>query len=510
MRLALIILALIAAACVPFSCQSKSIHIGSKAFTESVVLGELAAQLADPSGETVVHYSQLGGTQLVYESIKNGEIDIYPEYTGTLTNEIFAGRIDTSLSIESQIESLLDEDGLAASGRLGFSNNYAIGMDKDVAAELGVKTISDLKRYPELVFRFGNEFMERAEDGWPGLKERYGLPQNDVKGMDHDLAYRQLKANVIQVMDIYTTDAKIETFNILVLEDDLQFFPKYEALFIYRKDFAKSHPEALNRILKLANVISASKMLEMNQQADENKEPETAVAARFLQEEFQIDPQQTEDSRIERIAATTIEHLDLVRQSLIAAILIAIPLGIVAAKYHSAGQIIIGFAGVMQTVPGLALLVILIQPVNAVGLGSVGQGSVAVVIALFLYSLLPIVRNTYTGLQSISSDLREVSESLGLSPFAKLRLIELPMASPMILAGIKTAAVMNVGFATLGAFIGAGGYGQPILTGIRRNDYGMILEGAIPAAIFALVTQAIFELSERWLVSKGLRLKGGE
>lgn len=510
MRIILTILALVAAAFVPFSCQSESIHVGSKAFTESVVLGELATQLVDPTGQSVAHYSQLGGTRLVYESVKNGEIDIYPEYTGTLVNEIFADQIDSSKPVGPQIETLLAEDNLKTSGRLGFSNNYALGMNEDVAEQLGIRTISDLKQYPDLIFRFGNEFMERADDGWPGLRDRYGLPQNDVKGMDHDLAYRQLRDDIIQVIDIYTTDAKIRSFNIRVLEDDLKYFPKYEALFVYRRDFAMKHPEALKRILKLENAIPAAKMMSMNQQAEESENSESIVAAKFLRDVFQIETEIKQETRFGRIATTTVEHFDLVRQSLIAAILVAIPLGIVAARSPTVGQIIIGFAGVMQTVPGLALLVILIQPVNALGLGSVGQGSVAVVIALFLYSLLPIVRNTYTGLQSIPSQLKEVSQSLGLSPFAKLRLVELPMASPMILAGIKTAAVMNVGFATLGAFIGAGGYGQPILTGIRRNDYGMILEGAIPAAIFALVTQALFELSERWLVPKGLRLKGSE
>jgi osmoprotectant transport system permease protein len=136
-----------------------------------------------------------------------------------------------------------------------------------------------------------------------------------------------------------------------------------------------------------------------------------------------------------------------------------------------------------------------------------GIGGRPAIVALFLYSLLPIVRNTYAGLNDIPSSLRESAEALGLTPFARLRLIELPMAARSILAGIKTAAVINVGTATLGALIGAGGYGQPILTGIRRDDVGMILEGAIPAAILALAVQGAFELAERFLVARGLRLK---
>jgi osmoprotectant transport system permease protein len=132
------------------------------------------------------------------------------------------------------------------------------------------------------------------------------------------------------------------------------------------------------------------------------------------------------------------------------------------------------------------------------------------VVALFLYSLLPIVRNTYTGLRGISPQLQESAVALGLPPLVRLCRIELPLASRTILAGVKTAAVINVGFATLGGFIGAGGYGEPIFTGIRLNDYGVILEGAVPAAVLALLVQGLFELVDRMVVPKGLRLKALE
>ena len=135
-----------------------------------------------------------------------------------------------------------------------------------------------------------------------------------------------------------------------------------------------------------------------------------------------------------------------------------------------------------------------------------GIGTGPALVALFFYSLLPIVRNTYTGLTSIARPLNESAQALGLSPFARLRLVELPLAAPSILAGIKTAAVINVGAATLGALIGAGGYGQPILTGIRLDDMSLILEGAIPAALLAIAVQFLFELAERVVVPHGLRI----
>ena len=158
---------------------------------------------------------------------------------------------------------------------------------------------------------------------------------------------------------------------------------------------------------------------------------------------------------------------------------------------------ILGTVGVIQTLPALALLVFMIP--------LLGIGGPPAVVALFLYSLLPIVRNTHAGLAGIDEPLRRSALALGLSPAARLRHIELPLAAPVILAGIKTSAVINIGTATLGALIGAGGYGQPILTGIRLDDVGLILEGAVPAALLALAVQGGFELAERRLIPRGLR-----
>ena len=157
----------------------------------------------------------------------------------------------------------------------------------------------------------------------------------------------------------------------------------------------------------------------------------------------------------------------------------------------------LGAVGLIQTVPSLALLVFMI-PLLGIGAGPA-------IAALFLYSLLPIVRSTHAGLTGISPQLRESAEALGLPPGATLRLVELPLASRSILSGVQTAAVINVGTATLGALIGAGGYGQSILTGIRLADTRIILEGAVPAALLALLVQGLFELLERALVPKGLR-----
>jgi len=339
--------------------------------------------------------------------------------------------------------------------------------------------------------------MDRA-DGWPGLKARYGLPQTSVRGLDHDLAYRGLAAADLDATDVYTTDAEIPHYRLTVLADDLGYFPAYHAVLLHR---AQTPPEIAASWRRLAGRIDASAMADMNAAVKLGGKTEPDVAADFVQAQFGIAAARETESRAQRIAERTLEHLTLVLISLGVAIVVALPLGILAARRPALGQAVLAITGIVQTIPSLALLVFMIP--------FLGIGGRPAIVALFLYSLLPIVRNTYAGLNDIPPSLRESAAALGLTPFARLRLVELPMAARSILAGIKTAAVINVGTATLGALIGAGGYGQPILTGIRRDDIAMILEGAIPAAILALAVQGAFEIAERFLVARGLRLKAG-
>jgi osmoprotectant transport system permease protein len=175
------------------------------------------------------------------------------------------------------------------------------------------------------------------------------------------------------------------------------------------------------------------------------------------------------------------------------------PLGILASRKPKIGQVLLAGAGILQTIPSIAMLSFLIPLLDI--------GPRNAITALFLYSLLPIMRNTYAGLKDIPLSIRESSEALGLPALARLRLVEFPMAARTILAGIKTAAVINVGTATLGGFIGAGGFGEVIFAGLYKNDRGLILQGAIPTALLALAVQALFELAERKVVPLGLRLE---
>ena len=442
------------------------------------------------------HRSELGGTQVLWSALLRGDIDVYPEYTGTLSQEILAG---SGVSGEQAIRQALAERGIRMSQIIGFNNTYVIGMKEDVAERLGIRTISDLRRHPDLKLGFNNEFMDRG-DGWPMLRARYNLPHQDVRGLNHDLAYRGLEDGSIHAMDLYSTDAEIQYYNLRTLEDDLGVFPTYHAVLLYRDDLPERAPEVVAALLQMEGLISESEMVAMNSRAKLDGVEEIVVSADFLVAKQIIeDPQVEVEGAVARLLRNTRGHLFLVSISLMAAILIAVPLGILAARWPQLGQVILGTAGVIQTIPSLALLVFMIP--------LFGLGARPAIMALFLYSLLPIVRNTYTGLHDIPTGIRESAAALGLPSGATLRLVDLPMASRAILAGIKISAVINVGTATLGALIGAVCYGQPILTGIRLNDTGLILQGAIPAAVLALVVQGLFDLVERVLVPKGLRLK---
>ncbi len=477
--------------------KDRIMRIGSKNFTEGVVLGELARTLIELSGRSTWHHRSLGGTRLVFNALVAGEIDVYAEYSGTLTHEILASQKPKD---EDELRAILKDLGLQMSRPLGFKNNYAIGMRRETAKRLGIKRVSQLRNHPDLVFRFGTEFMDR-DDGWPGLRSRYALPQKNVRGVEHDLAYRGLAAGDVDVTDLYTTDAEIKYYNLAVLEDDLSYFPQYHAVLLYRTALEKEAPETVTYLKRLEGTINETAMIEMNARVKLQGTTESEVAADFLRKRLGMNAKASVENRLQRLARYTKEHVALVGVSLIAAVLLAIPLGIIAARWPRTGQLVLGCVGVAQTIPALAMLVFMI-PLLGIGAGPA-------VVALFIYSLLPIVRNTHAGLTGIPLTLRESAEALGLPPRARLRLVEAPLAMPSILAGIKTAAVINVGAATLGALIGAGGYGQPILTGIRLDDVGLILEGAIPAAVLALAVQWLFDLAEYFVVPPGLRTATG-
>jgi osmoprotectant transport system permease protein len=472
-------------------CAAPQISIGSKKFTESYVLSDIAKTLLEQAGFDVTHQAGMGGSIILWQALLHGDISLYPEYTGTIAEDIL--KIKEPVSLEA-MRAALAEHGVGMTKDLGFNDGYALAMRRDQAAQLGIKTISGLKNHPELRAGLTPEFLGR-QDGWRQLLLRYGLHFDSVRAIEHGLGYAALRNNQIDLKDAYTTDAKIGEYDLAVLKDDLRFFPQYEAVFLYRLD---TPPKAVDAIRALEGRIDEAKMIELNSKAEQSKDYAAAAAA-FFKGKDNVPAAPHQRNFLSDIPRLTTEHLTLVGVSLLAAILVSIPLGVIASRPGLLSQLILGTAAVIQTIPSLALLALMIP--------LFGVGPKPAIVALFLYSLLPIIRNTAVGLETIPQPLHEAANALGLRAGTQLWKIYLPMAMPSILAGIKTSAVINVGNATLAGLIGGGGFGEPIQSGLQLNDNATILEGAIPAAILALLVQFAFGRLDYLLVSKGLRLR---
>jgi osmoprotectant transport system permease protein len=479
-----------------------TLSVGSKRFTESYILGEIVTQTAAQTGPAqVVHQQGLGNTAILHAALKAGAIHVYPEYTGTIAFELLGLKRVPPIA---ELNRMLAADGLAVGVPLGFANGYALAMAATQAASLGIARLSDLARHPQLRLGLTQEFLNR-KDGWAVLKQAYTLPFSP-RGLDHGLAYEALAAGQIDVIDVYSTDAKIERYKLLVLEDDRAFFPAYDAVLFYRADVPERFPAAWGALKGLEGRISARSMALMNAAAELDKLPFARVAADFLAARpagARAAAGTRDRSFLDTLVAPdlgrlTLEHLLLVFVSLVLSVAVGVPLGIWAERAPRLRAAILGATGILQTIPALALLAFLIAAFDRIG-------TLPAIAALFLYGLLPIVRNTQSGLADIAPALKEASLALGLPGGARLRLIELPLASRSILAGVKTSAVINVGTATIAAFIGAGGYGERIVAGLAVNDHAMLLAGAIPAAGMALLLQWGFDALDRWLVPAGLR-----
>lgn len=473
-------------------CLAQPILVGSKKFTESYVLAEIAKRAIGKNGSPVDHRQGMGGTIILWQALRSDQIAVYPEYTGTIGEEILKASPNASAA---EMREQLAKFGVGMSGELGFNNTYALVMSRAAAEQKQIRRISDLRNHPALKLGLTHEFLNRR-DGWRPLSERYQLPTQNVVGIDHGLGYEALRNGSIGVKDAYSTDAKIGENDLVTLEDDLQFFPQYKAVFLYRLTLP---PSAIAALLGLEGTLDEKRMIKLNAEAERTKNYAQAADLYFT-DSGSLPSRSIGESFPHKLGRWTTRHLELTGISLILSIIVGIPLGIAASRGGALGQVILGVTGAVQTIPSLALLALLV-PVPFFGISP--RTAIA---ALFLYGLLPIVRNTATGLQDIAQPIRESAIALGLEPAARLWKIYLPIASRSILGGIKTSAVINIGTATLAALIGAGGLGEPILSGLNLNDHVTILQGAIPAAVLALLVQWSFDLLDRLLIPKGLRL----
>ena len=478
------------------------LRIGSKRFTESYILAEIAVAAARGSGRALVSHEQgLGGTSLVFRALAEGSIDVYPEYTGTIAEAVLhtPGRADVA-----SLRGALAARGIGMTDPIGFDNTYAIAVPSKIAADRHLETISDLATAQGLRFGFSHEFLGRS-DGFPALAARYGIATAGVEALDHGLAYDALARGAIDATDVYSTDAQIERYRLKTLRDNLSFFPSYQAVFLYRVDVARRLPGPIAAIASLAGAIDDSTMIALNARAELGGQTFASIAQDFLRTHAGAstgEPQRRPSlvrGMLETIRVEGPRHVRLVALSVLLATLVGVPLGIASRRARLLGRVVLGATSIVQTIPSLALLCFFIP--------LLGTGVRAALAALFLYGLLPIARSTVVGLDSIAPSILESAAALGLGPWAQLVRVELPLASRTILAGIRTSAVISVGTATLAAFIGAGGFGAPISTGLDLDDTTMILEGAIPAALLALLVEGLFGLLDATVTPKGLRLR---
>ena len=475
--------------------EAKPVRVASKNFAENYLLAEVIAQLLERKGVRVERAFGLGGTLICYQALLNNEIDLYVEYTGTLSQAILQ---TPEVTEREALNALIVERGLQLLPELGFNNTYAIAVRKEQANTLGLVNIGDLAAHPQLKLVFSHEFLQRG-DGWPGLSQRYGLAQS-VQGIEHALAYQAVADGAIDVTDAYSTDGELSRYPLQVLVDDRNYFPAYMAAPLVRTAWLQQSPEAADLIRRLAGMIDEQTMLRLNAEVAVKNKSYAQVASEFLNAnsaELTLDPAANRAVSTGFWAETlghVLRHLQLTGLALGAAIIIGLALSLAIFSKPRSADAVVYFCGLLQTVPSLALLALMI-PVF-------GIGFTPAVVALFLYSLLPIVRNAVTALATVDPTLVRVAQALGLSRWQQLRHLRLPLSLPMIFAGIRTAAVISIGTATLAAFIGAGGLGEPIVVGLSLNDTNMILRGAIPAAMLAILAEFFFAAVQK-RVSRG-------
>ena len=504
---------LLASALPLIPCQGQeTVVVGSKNFEENRLLAEIFAQLLE--SRTDLHVERrfgLAGTQICFEALRSGAIDIYPEYTGTglvslLEEEPPGDAAATFLHVRRQF---LEYWNLWWLDPLGFENAYELAVRGDLARQKSLGSISDLARVSSsLEAGLGFEFIER-DDGLPGLADAYGLEFKSVRPLQQALKYQAAAADEIQVLDVYTTDGRLDLYDLTVLEDDLGFFPPYEAAPLARVDTIESHPEIAITLGLLAGALDEETMRRLNLRLQEQAETEAVVATDALIELGLLEASQRPDSQTQsetlwrfmwqsrrRLGRQTARHLMLTLGALLAGIAVAVPLGLWLERRRALAEPVIRAVGLIQTVPSIALLAFMIP--------LLGVGVAPALVALWIYSLFPILRNTFTGVRDAAPNAVEAGTALGMTDGQILRQIRLPLAAPVIMAGIRTAAVITIGTATLAAFIGAGGLGEPIVTGLQLANTRMILSGALPAAALALLVDFVLARVEQRLEPLGL------
>ena len=475
--------------------QEQPVVVASKPFGESYLLAEMFAQLLESRGIRVERRPGLGATEILFGALRANAIDVYPEYTGTGLVAILHDTASRQNVFGHVSRRFMELYGIRWLPPLGFENTYAIAVRRETAARYRLATLSDLARAsPQLVGGFTADFIGRA-DGLVGLGSAYAMHFRAVRPLSPALKYRALASGGVDVIDSYSTDGLLARYNLVVLADDKEFFPPYDAAAVVSPRLASERPDAIAALSILSGRLDVMLMRALNKRVEVDGEDVAAVARDALAHVLGSRPvarsvaREGHDVPYARIGALAARHLLLVAIALFAAIIVAVPLGLLLERRRTAAEPAIGALGVLQTIPSIALLAFMI-PVFGVGVMSA-------LVALWLYALYPIARATYTGVRDADPDAVEAAEALGTTPAQRLLWVRLPLAAPVIMSGVRTSAVITVGAATLAAFIGAGGLGEPIVEGLALADTRLILSGAIPAALLALFVDGALALVER-------------
>lgn len=501
----------------PSTAPSRPIIVASKPFGESFLLAEMFAQLLESRGISVVRKMGLGATDVAFKALRGNDIDVYPEYTGTGLIAILGDTLTADMRSDPRraftyvATKTQARFGVSWLPPLGFQNGYAIAIRKETARQYRLKTLSDLAASTaQLVGGFTSDFIGRG-DGWPGLQKTYGIQLRAVRPLAPAIKYEALSQDRVDIIDGYATDGLLAKYDLITLEDDRHFFPPYDAAALVSPRLLEERPDVIAILTQLSGRLTEADMRVWNRAIEVDATPIPAVAHRALASVGLGDSVVTAvrpatqrlgfweffwNRRAETVRLLG-EHITMVLVSLSLAIVVAVPLSLWLISRPALAAPVLQLFGVMQTVPGIALLVFMIP--------LFGIGALPAIIALWAYALLPIARAAYTSVRLADPDAVAAIEAMGATQRQQLWWVRLPLAAPVVLSGIRTAAVLTVGTATLGAFIGAGGLGEPIVTGLGLADARLVMSGALPAAVLAVSVDALLALVERRFAPAHLR-----